>query len=344
MVTKPYTLNPKPCTHAHAHADDTHTHTHTYTHTHTTRTEERAREPVCVGMVLIGEDKDVAAACLHHGLEALVDAQVAVLHLLQDRLQHNHVPQRPVCARARDAVREIRPCSQTRMRHAAARACRAGGARRGRAEPVVATSRKSIWWRATLVSMTMHPPSPHLPRQCLAPSLALARMQVRRPRSLADRQHSHAQARTSTHKHAQARTSTHKHAQAHTRVHTHTHTHTYTHTRGAGEDPPAVGFARNVVAHVVLLDHLFDLALAGLFEERLHLLVQRRHRACAVLPSARPPRPAPALPLSSLPHRPHARCGFWHDPVTDREKKSVEKTEGWPSSREGARSKPHSKK
>ena len=37
---------------------------------------------------------------------------------------------------------------------------------------------------------------------------------------------------------------------------------------------PAVGFASNVVAHIVLLDHLLDLALARLLEEALDLPVQ----------------------------------------------------------------------
>ena len=40
------------------------------------------RRAVGVGVVLVGKDKNIAAARLHHGFEALVYAQVACIHVV----------------------------------------------------------------------------------------------------------------------------------------------------------------------------------------------------------------------------------------------------------------------
>ncbi len=62
------------------------------------------RRAVGVGVVLVGKDKNIAAARLHHGFEALVYAQVACIHVVYAQVACIHV-----------VYAQVHPCTYTYM-------------------------------------------------------------------------------------------------------------------------------------------------------------------------------------------------------------------------------------
>jgi hypothetical protein len=54
------------------------------------------RRAVGVGVVLVGKDKNIAAARLHHGFEALVYAQVACIYVVYAQVACIYVYRLPI--------------------------------------------------------------------------------------------------------------------------------------------------------------------------------------------------------------------------------------------------------